>query len=282
VLASIDVAMGPGARLSASGGVGGAGSGGAGGGGNGGGGVATIYSESLTGSNFVTLTQGAGLQLKDYGALTLTVTRSGAGTVTSSPAGISCGADCTQLYDGQTVTLTATPEPGSTFSGWSGDCTNATGDCVVQMTADRSVAATFVPVSEPPTEQPPTTTTEQPPTTTTEDPPTTTGEQPPTSPLALELAAARKQPVEKLRATATCSRDCTVSMQARGRAGEKFTSRTAVADLAAGEPTAVRLTLKRSELKEITGRSGTAKVAAVATDASGGQAAATIEIKLKS
>lgn len=78
---------------------------------------------------------------------TLTVTRAGdgAGTVRSSPAGILCGADCTEtLPAGQTVTLQATPDEGSTFAGWSGDC-GGTGDCVVTLDRARTVTATFAP-----------------------------------------------------------------------------------------------------------------------------------------
>ncbi len=77
--------------------------------------------------------------------LTLTVTKAGAGTgtVTSSPAGINCGADCTENYaSGTLVTLTATPAAGSTFAGWSGSCVG-TGSCVVSMTAARAVTANF-------------------------------------------------------------------------------------------------------------------------------------------
>ena len=75
--------------------------------------------------------------------LTVTPSGGGVGTVASAPPGISCGADCSQLYvAGNTVTLTATPAPDSTFDGWSGDC-SGTGDCVVTMAADRSVTATF-------------------------------------------------------------------------------------------------------------------------------------------
>lgn len=75
----------------------------------------------------------------------LSVAKSGAGTgtVTSSPAGISCGASCSAAYnDGTNVVLTAAPAQGSTFSGWSGACTG-TGTCTVSMTAARSVTATF-------------------------------------------------------------------------------------------------------------------------------------------
>src|SRR5207302_7004712 len=45
----------------------------------------------------------------------------GSGTVTSNPAGITCGATCSASYtSGTTVTLTASAAGGSTFSGWSG------------------------------------------------------------------------------------------------------------------------------------------------------------------
>jgi len=75
--------------------------------------------------------------------LTVTKTGTGSGTVTSSPAGISCGATCSHAYDqGTTVVLTATPGGNSTFAGWSGACTG-TGTCTVTMTAARNVTAAF-------------------------------------------------------------------------------------------------------------------------------------------
>jgi uncharacterized repeat protein (TIGR02543 family) len=77
---------------------------------------------------------------------TLTVTKAGtgSGTVTSSPAGISCGADCTEEYPhGTMVTLTATAFAGSVFTGWKGACSDTASTCQVTMDADKTVGATF-------------------------------------------------------------------------------------------------------------------------------------------
>jgi hypothetical protein len=83
-------------------------------------------------------------------ALTVVPAGTGSGTVTSSPAGINCGVDCSEAYAaGTEVTLAATPTSGSTFSGWSGACTGA-GACKVTMSQARSVTATFAKESPPP------------------------------------------------------------------------------------------------------------------------------------
>ena len=75
--------------------------------------------------------------------LTVLKAGTGTGTVTSAPAGIDCGADCSESYtQGSVITLTPTPDAGSTFTGWSGACTG-TGACVVTMNASQSVTATF-------------------------------------------------------------------------------------------------------------------------------------------
>ncbi len=67
----------------------------------------------------------------------------GNGTVTSEPEGIDCGATCVQDFaDGESVTLTATPDGSSEFTGWGGDCTG-TGSCTLIMDGTRSVTATF-------------------------------------------------------------------------------------------------------------------------------------------
>jgi hypothetical protein len=75
--------------------------------------------------------------------LTVSLAGTGSGTVTSSPAGISCPGTCTANFNDSTlVTLTPTASIGSVFAGWSGDCTGM-GPCTVNMTAARNVTATF-------------------------------------------------------------------------------------------------------------------------------------------
>jgi large repetitive protein len=81
----------------------------------------------------------------------LTVSKSGSGTgsVSSSPAGIDCGAACSASFDsGASVTLTATPAAGSAFTGWSGACTGNT-TCSVKLSADTAVAASFTAQASP-------------------------------------------------------------------------------------------------------------------------------------
>lgn len=79
--------------------------------------------------------------------LTVAKSGTGSGSVTSSPAGISCGAICTHAFAARTiVTLTASPKSGSTFTGWSGAC-SGTGNCVVSMGAARTLKATFTPTA---------------------------------------------------------------------------------------------------------------------------------------
>jgi fibronectin type 3 domain-containing protein len=80
------------------------------------------------------------------GSFTVTVakTGTGAGTVTSTPAGITCGADCSEPYvTGTLVTLSATPTTGSTFSGWSGGGCSGTAACSLAGNSAVTVTATF-------------------------------------------------------------------------------------------------------------------------------------------
>lgn len=86
---------------------------------------------------------------------TLTVVRdgTGGGTVTSTPAGITCGATCTAGYpEGTTVALSAVADAGSFFAGFAGSP-----DCVdgrVTLTADQLCSATFLQGSPAPVPPP--------------------------------------------------------------------------------------------------------------------------------
>ncbi len=75
----------------------------------------------------------------------LTVEVIGDGSVADSSAGISCPGDCSQSFSsGTQVTLTATPNSGMAFKEWSGDCSGTATTCVLTMSEDRQVTATFV------------------------------------------------------------------------------------------------------------------------------------------
>ena len=78
-------------------------------------------------------------------ALTLAGTNGGAGTVNSNPSGIACSSGSCSAYfgSGTTVTLMASAGADSLFSGWSGACSATTGNCVLSLTADKAVTATF-------------------------------------------------------------------------------------------------------------------------------------------
>ena len=79
----------------------------------------------------------------DRPLLTVSVTGSGSGTVSSAPSGIagcSVGSLCSAAYNKDaSITLTAS---GSGFSGWSGAC-SGTGSCVVTLSSSKAVTATF-------------------------------------------------------------------------------------------------------------------------------------------
>jgi hypothetical protein len=102
---------------------------------------------SGTSSCTVTMTVARSVTATFSATYLLTATKDGvgSGTVTSTPAGISCGADCSESYiSGTMVTLTATPNGGSTFFGWSGGGCSGTGSCTVTMDAAKTVNATFL------------------------------------------------------------------------------------------------------------------------------------------
>jgi predicted outer membrane repeat protein len=107
------------------------------------------WSGACSGTGTCTVTVGqlgsitASFSLNQY-ALTVTrTTGTGLGAVTSSPSGITCGADCSEMFTyGTVVTLTATPATGSTFNGWSGACSGVL-TCVVTIGVVNSVTAQF-------------------------------------------------------------------------------------------------------------------------------------------
>jgi len=83
--------------------------------------------------------------------LTVTENGTGSGSVTSSPAGITCPSTCSASFSsGAVVTLTAAASGGSTFAGWSGSGCSGTGTCAVTMNAAESVTATFNSNPSPP------------------------------------------------------------------------------------------------------------------------------------
>lgn len=69
------------------------------------------------------------------------------GTVTSSPAAISCDVNCEKaevsLAKNTVVTLTAAPVAGRRFVGWSGACRGTALVCTITLSAKREVKATF-------------------------------------------------------------------------------------------------------------------------------------------
>jgi phospholipase C len=72
------------------------------------------------------------------------VSLGGSGTVTSSPAGISCQPTCTaSLAAGTSVKLTGLAAKGSYFAGWSGACKGTSNPCQVTMNSSLAVTATF-------------------------------------------------------------------------------------------------------------------------------------------
>jgi hypothetical protein len=79
--------------------------------------------------------------------LPLTVVLTGHGTVTSSPAGISCSTpaeECGEEFEeGTSVTLTESPESGYAFAGWLGCKHVSATTCTVIMTEAKEVTAVF-------------------------------------------------------------------------------------------------------------------------------------------
>lgn len=80
-------------------------------------------------------------------SLTISKPGTGTGTVISDPSGISCGSSCYATFatftNGTPVTLTAIPDSGSTFTGWSGACSGSDTACSITMSQAQNAVATF-------------------------------------------------------------------------------------------------------------------------------------------
>src|SRR5262249_33457781 len=99
-----------------------------------------------SGSQQVTCAQSVNVTAAPPPQFLLTVQKEGTGSgeVTSSPAGIDCGATCSASYpQGTKVSLTAQADPGSTFAGWSGPCSGGGATCVATMDQSKTVRAKF-------------------------------------------------------------------------------------------------------------------------------------------
>ena len=74
----------------------------------------------------------------------LTISKTGNGNITSSPAGINCGSTCAADFPvGTKVTLTAKSDAGASFTGWGGACSGVSTTCDVTLNAAANASATF-------------------------------------------------------------------------------------------------------------------------------------------
>jgi Divergent InlB B-repeat domain/Bacterial Ig-like domain (group 2) len=76
--------------------------------------------------------------------LTVNFTGAGSGTINSSPSELGCASSCTGNFAaGAVITLTATPNVGSTFGSWVG-CDSVSGTvCTLTLTGARTVTVQF-------------------------------------------------------------------------------------------------------------------------------------------
>ena len=76
--------------------------------------------------------------------LAITVGGTGSGTIVSKPAGIECGTPCSAVYPpGTAISLSATADSESHFSGWSG-CDSVVGNhCTVTLGSSKIISAAF-------------------------------------------------------------------------------------------------------------------------------------------
>lgn len=90
---------------------------------------------------------GTQMAAANVGVPSVTVTRTGSGTVTGAGGKINCGGSCTaQLALGTSVTLTATPPGNAVFTGWTGDCVGSQLTCTFNISGENTVTANFTQI----------------------------------------------------------------------------------------------------------------------------------------
>jgi Divergent InlB B-repeat domain len=191
--------------------------------------------------------------------LTVSKTGDGSGKVTSSPAGIDCGATCSKTFDyGTKVTLTASPNAGAVFKEWTGACAGQGASCTLTITQATSANAVFGVAGAPTTPTAPT-------------PPTTpTGGQADTVEVDVIAAAAGKSRLGKrvVRLELSLQENVSATLRlvrrgttlatkqfARVREGERLLTLRVPAGTAKGRAT-LRFVLKDQEGNTITGQRG--------------------------
>jgi len=108
---------------------------------------------TLSAPGTVTLSPGNCIKSVSVVTYPVTVSKSGAGagTVTSTPAGIACGATCSASVNaGSALSLAAVADAGSVFVGWTGACSGI-GACALTVNAATAVDAMFVTAAATPT-----------------------------------------------------------------------------------------------------------------------------------
>ena len=76
--------------------------------------------------------------------LTINMSGTGSGTVTSKPTGINCPGTCKATFNqGTKITLTATPGSNSSLDSWSGACTGSSSTCTITLNSNQTATASF-------------------------------------------------------------------------------------------------------------------------------------------
>jgi hypothetical protein len=90
---------------------------------------------------------GAQMAAANVGVPSVTVGIAGGGKVASADRLISCGSKCSASYEANTqVTLTASADSGSVFTGWAGACAGQQATCTLNVNEAMNTTANFAPL----------------------------------------------------------------------------------------------------------------------------------------